>query len=441
MNYRTKIHANPLVQRLLQNPAVLLALILLVALIPRLILMPMSGHFPDLQRHYQASQFIIDRGLFEMYDSPIGINHPPIGVGLYAGSTWAWFKLGGDITTPYNPDDGWQVAALKVSCLLFELALIVLVFFIVWRYAGAEWAAFTALAFAFSPGHLAIIAGKGQTDSIFSFFLVLTLFLLKQRRPHWAWAAYAFGWLAKFQSIMILPILVIFTWRRYGWRTLISSAVLFGIIIGGGMLPFVLHSGEDALVPYGHGSVDLFPYITNTAYNVWYWVSGADPSRALDSTELIAGVSYFQAGMLLFSLVTALICLRVLLLPGRDDEYLVAAAAGTAFFMLPTQIHSRYLYAGLLFLALALWQRPRLIVLYLGFVITFTQNTFDTMHLGSGLVYYPAKLFFWNPTLSAVANTVLFVILLAVTLWPLWHIRRELPQRLADCLRANPGRG
>jgi hypothetical protein len=434
-----RVRSHPLVQRVLRNPALLAALVILVALVPRLILLPMGGHPLDLERHYRASAFMIDNGFLKMYDSPIGINHPPIGVLLYAGSTWVWTVLGGDISGPYDPGDGWLNVALKAPKLLFEIALLVLAFYLVLRHAGVEWAAFITCLVAFSPGNLATVAGKGQTDAMFVFFLVLSIWALKVRRPHLAWIAYAVGWLCKFQCIMLLPIMVLFTWKRHGWRVLIVDVIMFAATIAAGMLPFILTSGEVALFPYGRGSVDHFPFVTTTTYNLWYWVSGAErTTRTLDSTELALGISYFQAGMLLFCLVTALICLRVALLPERDDEYLVAATAGVAFFMFPTQIHARYLYTGLIFLALALWQHPRLIPVYLGFAITFTHNSFDTMHLGSALVYYPSKLFFWDETWTAVANTVLTVILLAAVLRPLWEARRELPERIRGILTTVP---
>lgn len=435
------MRAHDRVQVLLQHPALLLALIIVVALLPRLVLMPMAGHLLDLEQHYDAAQYIIDHGMLKMYDAPVGVNHPPVGVGLYAGSAWAWAELGGGFNGPFDRDNGAEITALKVPKLAFEIALIALIYAVVFHYAGVAWAAFTALLFAFSPGHLAVTAGIGQSDSIFCFFLALALYLLKERHPRWAWAAYALAWLSKFQSILLLPIMLVFTWRRYGWRMTITTGIMFVAIIALGMTPFYLTSGDNALVPYGQGSVDLFPYITSGAYNFWFWVTGADGTTStLDTTELAAGITYFQAGMLLFALATALICARVWLLPERDDEFLVAAVAGVAFFMLPTQIHARYLYPGLMFLIITLWRHPWLIAVCLGFMLTLTQNIFDRMHLGSGLLYYPSKLLIWDNSLSALANTLLFALLLVILLWPLWRARGEIPARVRDSLRLGPSR-
>jgi hypothetical protein len=421
-----------------RSPRLLLFFIILLALIPRLLLLPVSGHYSDLSRFFVGSQYIIENGLFKMYDSPIGINHPPVGVGLQAGSTWVWHTLtGNDIDDAFDPDNGGQVAALKYASLLFELALIALIFEIMLREANVKWAAAIALLFAFSPGHLLAVDGMGQTDSIYTFFLVATLFLLKRRHPRWAWAAYAIAWLSKFQSIMILPIMIVWTLRRYGPRTLILNLLLFVTIIGAGMLPFVANSGVKALVPYRQGAVNLQPHITNGSYNLWYWVSNATTSiREPDAIELVSGISYFQAGLLLFSLVTGLICLRAWLLPEQNDEYLVAAAAGVAFFMLPTQIHSRYLYAGLVFLTLALRQAPGLFPIQIGFMLNFGQNIWDTMGRDSNQVRLPTEVIFWDDTLNAIANTIFFVVLLACVLWPLWAIRGEVVRRMRDSLHA-----
>jgi hypothetical protein len=421
-----------------RKPRGLLPYVILLALIPRLYLLPVMGHFGDLYHHYTISQYIIEHGIFKMYDEPVYlVNHPPIGVGLYAGSTWVWHVLAGrDIKDLFVLSDGGQIAALKYPSVMFELALIALIFEIVLSEANAAWATATALLFGFSPGHLEAVSGMGQTDSIYTFFLVLTLFLIRKRHPHWAWVAYAVAWLSKFQSIMILPITIVWTWRRYGARTLFLNLLLFVIIIGTVMTPFVVNSGQAALAPYIQGAVNQAPFITNGSYNLWYWVSHATTwTRVPDSTELVWGISYFEAGLILFSLVTGLLCLRVWLVPERDDEFLVAAAAGIAFFVLPTQIQSRYIYAGLAFLTLALRQAPWLFPVYIGFTFNFGQNVLDTMRRGSDQIAFSTANLPWDQALNAASNTLFFVILLAYALWPLWTLRIELPQRARDSLR------
>jgi hypothetical protein len=411
-----------------RKPMVLLLFVILLALIPRLLLLPVSGHNNDLCSHQIISQYIAEHGLFKLYDDPINVNHPPIGVALYAGSSLLWHTLtGNDIQAPCDPENGGRIAALKYPGVIFELALIALIFEIMLRKANVKWAVSTALLFAFSPGNLLTVSGTGQTESIYAFFLLLALVLLKGQHTRWAWVAYALAWLSKFQSIMLLPIIVVWTWRRSGVRALILNLLVFILIISAVMTPFVINSKGNALNPYNRGSVDQWPFITNAAYNLWYWVTNAVPTtRDLDSAELVWGLSYFQVGLLLYALATALICLRVWLLPDRDDEFLVAATAGIAFFMLPTQIHTRYIYIGLLFLVLALQQAPILSPIYIGFALNFGHDVRQTMSYKP----FPGALDGWDTTLNAIANMLFFAVLLGYTLWPLVTVRHEAIRRI-----------
>jgi Gpi18-like mannosyltransferase len=414
-----------------RRPVVPLLVILLVSMGLRIPQLPLVGHESDLKNHHTESLYIIQNGLFNMYDCPCDINHPPIGVALFAGGVWVLDALGGDVVT-FNGNDMLMIA-MKVAVLVFEIALLCLVYYIVWRRAGVFWASLTAALLAIIPAFVSIIALWGQTDSIFVFFLVLALFLFQQDRPGWAWAVYGLAWLSKYQSIMILPLLTALTWRRYGWRTLGRSLLAWGLVLGGGMLPFVLGSGNEALFPFTGGAVDRFPHITNGAYNLWFWISGAGPgTRDSDKALFLAGLDYHQTGLLLLTLATALICLRVVLLPERDDEFLVAAAAGVAFFNLPTQIHSRYLYSGLVFLAIFMARNWKLTGLFVILALAFSQNLFRSVWLGSALLYYPSKLFVWNATHSAIVITLGSALLFGYMLLPLWEERHQLTHRFVQ---------
>jgi hypothetical protein len=414
-----------------RRPVVPLLVILLVSIGLRIPQLPLIGHGADLKHHQVESEYIIKHGLFNMYDCPCDINHPPIGVALFAGSVWVLDILGGDVVT-FDGNDMLMVA-MKVTALAFEIALMCLVYYIVWRRAGVFWASLTTALLGIMPAFVTIIALWGQTDSIFVFFLVLTIFLIQREKPGWAWAVYGLAWLSKFQAVMILPLLTALTWRRYGWRTLGRSLLAWGLVLGGGMLPFVLSSGDKALFPFTGGAFDWFPHITNEAYNLWFWISGAEPgTRDSDRALFVAGLDYHQTGLLLLTLATVLICLRVVLLPERDDEFLVAAAAGLAFFNLPTQVHSRYLYSGLVFLAIFMARNWKLTALFVILALAFSQNLYKSLWLGSELVYYPSFLFVWDAIHSAIVTTLVSALLFGYMLLPLWEERHQLAHRFAQ---------
>jgi hypothetical protein len=424
---------NPRLQAVLnaaeRRPLIPLLLILLVGFVPRAVMLPTSGFELDLVQHYEWGMCGLENGLFGVYVCGIQVTHPPISPTLLTGAMGLLRALGFDIS--YFEGNAAVYTLLKLPNLLFETASVCLIYLMALKRFGIGWAIAAAAAVNFNPGLATVTSYWGQNDASYAFFMVVVAWLLVENRPRWMWLAYGLAWLAKFQSIMFLPVLVVFSFRRWGWRTtLIGLALWVGVIVAG-VLPFYLGgSGDLAINPY-FGTADLFPYIATGTYNFWYWISGSSPIALLDSASFIGGLSYFWAGMLLLTVGTALLCLRVWLLPERADEFLVLAAAGFSFFMLPTRIQGRYLYPALLLLALAMIRDWRLILLYVGLSITYAYNIFNETYLSIGLLYYPYKLMFWNTTHNAIAVTVLYLIFMGIFLQPLWAARAEVRQRLA----------
>ena len=404
-----------------KRPYVLLLVILLIGLLVRVYLLPTAGFALDLVQHYDWALCANEYGLFGVYRCPVQVTHPPLSPTMLGAGIGLLRLFGGDIS--YFEANPAVVAMLKLPNVLFETALIGLFFRIAYEKAGVWWAGGVTAALYWNPGWLVVTAWWGQNDATYSFFMLLTAYLLTKRHPRWMWAAYALGWLAKFQSIMFFPVLLVFSLRRFGWRASLEGLLLYAAILGIGVLPFVLGSGRAGLTPYV-GTVNLFPYITNGAYNLWYWVSGSSQMVLLDSLQLLDGISYQQAGLVLFALGTAILCLRAWLLRDRDDEYLVLAAANFSFFMLPTQIQVRYLYPGLMFLVLAMIRNWKLVAIYAGLTITFTYNVFDIVWLGVGLLYYPYRLMFWQEVHNALAVSLMYLVFMALFLAPLLTKRK-----------------
>jgi hypothetical protein len=399
-----------------RHPGRLLVALLVLGLVPRLILLPTAGFALDLVQLYEWGRCFVRHDWLGMYDCPSGITHPPLSVSLFGATFGALHALGGDTST--FEDNAAVIIALKLPSLICEYVLITLVFWLVWQRAGVLWAGVAAAALLFDPGFAVVTAWWGQTDAIYSVFVLLGVALLRRDRPRLAWLALGLALLAKIQTIMFLPVLAVLTLRRFGWRTAIRSAAGFGLVFVAGVIPFLLVGGDETLRPFTK-TVDLFPYITNGAYNLWFWLTGASQAVQLDSRELAAGVSYKQAGLALLVLGETLLCARAWLLPDRDDDFLLLAAANLVFFMLPTQMQVRYLYPGLVFLALAMVRRPVLVALQVGLAITFTYNVFDVVWLGHGILYHPARLLFWEPVHTALAVTLAFAILVGITFYPL----------------------
>ncbi len=107
----------------------------------------------------------------------------------------------------------------------------------------------------------------GQTDVIFTTFLVLTIYALYRRSITATWILYAFAILAKFQAIALLPLILVLSYRRSDLKKMAQSAIIFIALIMIVLLPFMTVSGVgETLRPYTQAS-GKYPFITVRADN------------------------------------------------------------------------------------------------------------------------------------------------------------------------------
>lgn len=403
-----------------RRPVALFIVILALGLLPRFWMLPTAGFALDLEQHYEWAKCGNEYGLFGVYHCFPQVTHPPLSPIMLNVSLNLLAALGGDVSSfTGNPA---VIAAMKLPNFLFETALISLFFYIAYRRAGLWWAAFASAALYWNLGWAVVTTWWGQNDAPYSFFMLLVAYLLINKRPRWMWIAYACAFIAKFQSVMFFPVLALLALRRFGLRANLEGALAGALLFAVVVLPFYLGSGSMALAPFG-GTVSLFPNVVNGANNLWYLLSGASPTAILDSEQFLGAVTYFQAGIALLAIGTAILCWRAWRLAERPDEYLVLALASFTFFMLPTQMGIRYFYPGLMFLALAMLRDKRLTVVFLIIGLVFTHNIFDLVWLGIGLLYYPARLLFWSNVHDAIILMVIYAVMMFWFLRP--ALRRE----------------
>jgi hypothetical protein len=189
----------------------------------------------------------------------------------------------------------------------------------------------------------------------------------------------------KTQAVVLAPLLFVSTLRLHGARGLVRAgglalgllALLWAPLVLAGQLPGLLQSYD--------GSVGRFPRTTVAAYNLWFLALDGGSSR---DTEFLAGtISYRIAGITLFGIVAAIVCLALLRRSDVTARLQSAIVMALAFFTLPTQIHERYLFLALAFLALRIAGAPWLALPYLVLVVTATLNILGTLKGFAPAVY------------------------------------------------------
>jgi Gpi18-like mannosyltransferase len=304
--------------------------------------------------------------------------------------------------------DPFVVFMFKLLPLICELLTIIMVAWWCRHQRIMRW--LLPLLMAIAPGMIVNSAWWGQSDSIMLLLLVLSLMALNKDRPVWAWALLAVALLTKFQSIVLVPVLVTACWRRYGWRRTLTGTVICGLIVGTGLLPFVLVSGWSAALEPFIGVVGQLPGVTFSALNYWALFAPKVPGFLLPPNELVlpdniavlGPLTLRHLGLVTLALYTLLTMLTIWRQNEQRREFIWATAVYTAFFSLPTEIHERYFYPAALFLIIGIAQDRRALLAAVTVMFTFGYNL---------LVTITEPTLFWLPWLAAYEAALLIAVL------------------------------
>lgn len=363
-------------------PLVALVVLALAVRLPTLSTMAFE---PDL-RHFAEWMRVIDqRGLWKFYKPAYRFDaqdrtYPPLSTLTFAALVQV---NGGSAPNPrFAMRDPNFVIQLKVFPVACELLMIAAVHIWLNKRPRLRWTIPIALALA--PGLLATTAWWGQYDAPFTVFVVLALLALNRDRPLWAWILFAIAALIKQPAAVLAPLLLVVTFRRYGWRRTLISGVVSAAVFLLVTLPFALESGWDgALAPYLQAS-DTYPFFSNNAYNFWHALATIDKGVVMqfrdpayaDAQIWLAGLSYKAVSLVLFGTFVLLIMVITWRQAHQKREFVWAAALFYGFFVLPTQVHERYLYPAAALVIIAIAQDRRLIPAAIAAAFTYAYNIF-----------------------------------------------------------------
>ncbi len=262
---------------------------------------------------------------------------------------------------------------LKSVPIFFELGTIVLLATILRRRGGGILALLGAGAYAFHPALTFITAGWGQVDAVYTFGLVACVWLLERQRYASATAVCAAAFLVKMQTILLIPLLIYEVARTQRGR-IMFRALLAGLGVAALLLsPFLVFGKGIEVLKVIAGVAGSFPHPSANAHNLWWLFSGGHWQLHSDTMPVLGVPMYALATILYFAAVAFALWFRHRVRTA-DGLWLAAAFLAFAFFMLPTEMHERYLFPffALLLPACAALRPARW--LYGAVAVTFTWN-------------------------------------------------------------------
>ena len=456
---------------------VVLAVGLAIRLLLAFVVFPEAGLWSDLRLFGSWSLTLADHGPGAFYATPGLADYPP----GYLWVLWAYgtaAKVVADVTGGAAPQiiPVW----IKLPGIIADLLVAIVFYRALRRWQGERAGVIAAAAYLLCPVTWYDSALWGQVDSFGLLALSLAIIWLIDRRPELAAAAAMTAILIKPQFGLALGVVGIVLLRRYlhwprrptegvvqtgsafrrwwsrrdrdGPIRLLTSGLAAAAVLLVICLPFDLQVLADpgiagipvvgqlaGLVSLMTTTAGSYPYLTVNAFNPWALVGptpltdaiGGDYVWTYDSVSIL-GVPAAVIGTGLFLAVTAFV---VALLWRRDDRESILVATLTlavAFFVLPTRVHERYLFAAIGLGAMLFPMARHWRVWF----VTATAVGLVNLHAILTLPYRG----YGTPELRALpfadlARTPLVVTLtalasVAVLAWPLWRCWRLLRPRV-----------
>lgn len=246
---------------------------------------------------------------------------------------------------------------------------------------GEAAARVAATAYAFSPA-LLVNGLWGQFDALLAFFLLAAVVAALHERPALVGLALGFGLATKLLAIVIAPLLAVYLFRRSGVRAVAIGTAVAALTMTVLALPHVWGGAGNAVLRAYAGAVHYYPYRTAEAYNTWYVADRFDvlvrglpyPEVRRDDRQAIGALTFQTLGLTAFVLATA--ALMAVLWKRPHPRSLICALTlhFFAFFMLPTQVHQRYLVPAVAMAAVLVAVRRNTAWLFIGLTTTATLN-------------------------------------------------------------------
>lgn len=328
-----------------------LPLILVCAFLLRLGLAPMEGFDFDISVTEGWARSAVELGLARSYSEQVGgnmlPNYPPFSLMLFAAAGYLYRSV-------LSEGEDTSLLAhrmiIKFPAIIADVLLCLLFAVLVGRWRGRWQGLLAAAIFALHPAAIYESAIWGQTDSIFTLFIVGALVAFLWEAPGLSGALITLALLTKVQTVAVLPLFLVFFLLRPRW--ILSGAIGSFTTLIVVLLPFAIGGALKDIWNVYIGSVGYYPIVSSAAYNFWWSLLADSAWDTPDTTLLFGTISYRTAGFLITAAIAALLLwfhrknLRTRQPWGQELVvlFLLASTLAFSFFLFETQMHERYLF-------------------------------------------------------------------------------------------------
>lgn len=331
-----------------------------------------SGGHSDLHINTQWGLSAVHFGLVESYEKQISQaymtpNYPPLSLYIFETMTKIY------MSNPLGLEAGSYeqlVRAMKIPAIAADLLTAGIIVLLLARLTRLPLALLGGAVHWANPAVMYNSVYWGQTDSIFTLFIVLSYLSHIKNRPWLTGICGALAFLCKPQAVIVAPVLFVMVCLRK--RNILPCIAGFVATFLMSCVPFVTAGKFSALRNMYLNSIDFYTHISVNAYNFWWMLMGKDAYTRHDTTQVLGSLSAKTVGMTLFIGTYALVC-AIYVLKMREEkdkklkEYfscMALSACYFSFFLFSTQMHERYLFVAMPFLCVVALYRKEFIVPY-----------------------------------------------------------------------------
>lgn len=336
-----------------------LVAILMLGLAIRLPALPVVGYAPDIAFWKSWLSFATVNGIGNVYALQVpGQTYPPVFLYILWGLGNLYRLL-----WPDTGDSAWLTAFVKLPAVAADIVAAGLIAGYARRRGASARAAATMLAL--NPVLIWLSSYWGQVDILHGGLAAAAWGTALAGNPILSGSLLAIGVLVKPQGILVLPAGAALLARRTGGRGLGRAALSGGVLAAFVLAPFVANGYGRRLFDIYAGAGNVYPYVSVNAFNPWWCVSILRPGGS--TRALMSDVGWPHAiGLILFAIATAWIVWRTIRCPVTPPRvWRLLTLQWLAFFLLPTQVHERYLVPAILSFAPAVIIEPRLLWIWL----------------------------------------------------------------------------
>jgi Gpi18-like mannosyltransferase/predicted membrane-bound dolichyl-phosphate-mannose-protein mannosyltransferase len=303
-----------------------------------------------------------------MYRSGFFLDYPP----GYLYALWA----AGAVARAVNPSEAILRVIIETPALIADFLLAALMFVTVRRRANAPAAWLAMLLVALNPALLFDTVAWGQSDSVLTLVMLLSVVMLLDDEVELGWGLAALALLIKPQALMLMPVLGVWTLRQTNFRRWWRSALAFLAVVIVGAAPFQVSHPWNWLPELYRSTAAYYHETSVNAFNLMALLGGL---RQNDS-QSVFGISWFALGLALLVPLYGATGWMIWRNPTRRNLWMAAFLALFGFFMLAPRMHERYVYPAVVFAIPLVLEEPPLVVVFVVLTLTALFNLAYVLH-------------------------------------------------------------